>query len=301
MSMGGRSFMVGRGGGEATGKDAPHARANAQPWTKFKGKQVGRKEVSLLTVHRPGHKANAALEEPTASGAYGGFYDNGRAPVVQISRKQFGAFSLSHDQRHPHDSLGPVDLEAERHHHQFVSQLPRKKGAQETVDTLRWNGQSEGGRGALAAAVRRKAAAAAEEEAKQVAAASRAEGSHVRPDATATSRPPPKELTAPIGYENVARSEKALRYEEALRVRTQLEQQTAEEAAAVQRDHEAASARDGRAEFFHPALRDKEKVAALSNPKVQAALDAALNGPNRLAFEQHRARNTQRLSAERKY
>ena len=93
------------------------------------------------------------------------------------------------------------------------------------MDTLRWTGQSEGGRGALAAAVRRKAAAAAEEEAKEVAAASHAEGSHVRPDATATSRPPPKELTAPIGYENVARSEKALRYEEALRVRTQLEQQ----------------------------------------------------------------------------
>ena len=45
----------------------------------------------------------------------------------------------------------------------------------------------------------------------------------------------------------------------------------------------------------------KDKVAALTNPKVTAALHAKLNEPNKLAFDQIKQRNTERVSAERKY
>ena len=48
-------------------------------------------------------------------------------------------------------------------------------------------------------------------------------------------------------------------------------------------------------------LNNAQRVAALSDPRVQKALDAALNGPNALAAQQYKGRNTTRVSAERKF
>ena len=48
-------------------------------------------------------------------------------------------------------------------------------------------------------------------------------------------------------------------------------------------------------------LSNPDRVAALSDPRVQAALDKALNQPNGLAMQQYKHRNTTRVSAERKF
>ena len=307
-------------GGEASGKHAPHSFAKAQPWTKFRGKQVGRKEVALKNVHRPGHKANAVLEEPTASSAIGAYWGVERAPVVNTMRRQFGAFG--HEARET-DALGPVDHNAERaaieYHNNFMAQqMPAapRRGRLNTdppPDTLRWNGdESQGGRGSLAAAARRKAAeAAAEEEAKAAADRRKAESmlnaklaaggegaGAVHPAVLARGK---GDVAEPIGRENVGRSERALRHEEQVRVRHQLEEQKRAEAAQLAAGRAAAAARGGAPEFYHPLLADKAKVAALTNPKVTAALHAKLNEPNKLAFDQIKQRNTERVSAERKY
>ena len=49
------------------------------------------------------------------------------------------------------------------------------------------------------------------------------------------------------------------------------------------------------------AARNKERVAQLTDPRVQAALNVALNGPNKLAADQYKGRNTTRVSAERRF
>ena len=271
--------------GEASGKHAPHAFVHAQPWTKFRGKQVGRKEISLLTVHKPGHKANSSLEAPTASSAYGAFAANSapRTEAVSRARRAFGSYGLPSE-----DAIGPVDIDAERTE-KYKYQALRKSGKAEEppADSLRWNPEGPtGGRGALAAAARRRAQEAqAEAEAAQVRAAPRPQPLRELPNETLTDAPGAR-----------VRTEKGLRYEEQRRVREKLEAERVATAAAA-----AEALRERNAGWVHNVLKDKERVSQLTDPRVQAELNKALNEPNRVAAEQFRARNTQRLSAERKY
>ena len=99
---------------EPLGKYSHHAYAHAQPWTSFKGKQVGRKEISAREVFRPGHKANPVLDGPentSTAAVYGGGIGFQPPPLnaVERARRQFGSHSLPAD-----DALGPVDLNMER-------------------------------------------------------------------------------------------------------------------------------------------------------------------------------------------
>jgi len=284
------------------GKNAPHVFVKARPWDTFKPKVVSKKEVSILQVHKPGQKANPALEENTSSNrAYGAFArpeGADRSTAVAASRRAYGKYALEDE-----DALGPVDLNAER------ARLPepptvqyvhnRRDKEEAPPDTLRWNGNTgQGGRGGLAAEARRKAVEAlAEAEAEEAAAAARRAQAAPRQQAAKAKQ---QSLTAAPGAPaDRVRTEKGLQYEEKQRVRAMLEG----EKVAKQRAYEAsvAAAQAAGPQFHHPALADPQKVAALTDPRVTAALNAKMNAPNTIAAEQNRQRNTQRVSAERKY
>jgi hypothetical protein len=298
---------------EPLGKYSHHAYAHAQPWTSFKGKQVGRKEISAREVFRPGHKANPVLDGPentSTAAVYGGGIGFQPPPLnaVERARRQFGSHSLPAD-----DALGPVDLNMERQilamERQIASAAPvvvkKKKKDEPPPDTLRWdptnsaqNGASKGG---LAAAARRRAAAAeaAEEEARapSAVAAAASQPIAVRP------RLEKKDLTDPPN-QRTHKSEAGLRHEEQMRVRAKLEAEAraeAERAAAMQERWAAGD--HPTPEFRHPVLErfGADKVQALSDPRVIAALQAKLNEPNAASRELYKMRNTQRVSAERKY
>jgi len=290
--------------GEASGKYSHHAYAKAQPWTTFKGKQVGRKEVSAREVFRPGHKANPALEGPTSSGsAYGAGLGFQPAAKPDISRKQFGSYGQDQER----DSLGPVDLEFERH---LASQPPmaghrtKKKSEEPPPDTLRWdpsNGSAGNGRGSLAREARRKAQVREEEEARVAQAQALA---HL-PQQPAPARPraEKKDLTEPPS-QRAYKSEAGQRHQEQMRVRAMLEAEALEKA---DRMNTIIAAHDGSGPlqqgFRHPVLEKfgATKVAQLTDPRVTAALQAKLNAPNVASAELYKMKNTQRISAERRY
>ena len=256
---------------EPLGKFSHHAYAHAQPWTTFKGKQVGRKEISAREVFRPGHKANPVLDGPentSTAAVYGGGIGFQPPPLnaVERARRQFGSHSLPAD-----DALGPVDLNMERQilamERQIASAAPvvaKKKKDDPPPDTLRWdptnsaqNGASKGG---LAAAARRRAAAAeaAEEERASAVAPAASQPIAVRP------RPEKKDLTEPPN-QRTHKSEAGLRHEEQMRVRAKLEEEARAEAERAAAMHERWAAGDHPTpEFRHPVL---ERFGA---DKVQA-------------------------------
>ena len=127
-------------------KHAPHAFTHARPWDKFQGKQVGRKEVNIRTVFRPGHKKNPVLDTdndalPT-SATYGAHTGVTRASGVAASRRNFGAHANT-------DALGPVDLVAEQENGLTATTAwERLSGAEE-----RREGQDVGGSPARFASV----------------------------------------------------------------------------------------------------------------------------------------------------
>ncbi|KOO33977.1 hypothetical protein Ctob_012983 [Chrysochromulina tobinii] len=112
-----------------------------------------------------------------------------------------------------------------------------------------------------------------------------------------------KDLTDPPN-QRTHKSEAGLRHEEQMRVRAKLEAEAraeAERAAAMQERWAAGD--HPTPEFRHPVLErfGADKVQALSDPRVIAALQAKLNEPNAASRELYKMRNTQRVSAERKY
>jgi len=143
-------------------KHAPHAYAHARPWDRFKGKEVGRKEVSRKEIFVPGHKENVALESGlTSGGAYGAFAGGPpRASGIETSRRSFGAYAATEDARgnggrpaagtspagrHAADVLGPVDLA--REHSRSAVRLRASKLEEPPPDTLRWNPEAQTGGG----------------------------------------------------------------------------------------------------------------------------------------------------------
>jgi hypothetical protein len=301
-------------------KHMPHSYAHARPWDQFNGKTVGRKAISLKDVHRPGHKKNAALGEldlddcySASSGVYGAFLGGpGRAPAAVTSRKNFGSWACTDEQQH-RDVLGPVDLSRERPGAQQQN-LPIGGGRSsaskqaEPEDTLRWNGTNQQG----LAAARRRRQAQAEAEAivsqRQPSSSGGEGGAPPLPSgAAAAARRSASERVPTDTLRDVprARSEKALRHEEQLRVRERLERERMESAAA------AASAREASLGLDLPmgalphktrsVLANPERVAALTDPRVTAALTHKLKAPNSVAYQQNLTRNTTRLSAERRY
>ena len=86
-------------------KHMHHERARALPWDSFKGAQVGRKEVSLRKVCRPGREkpvaGSAEEENMSAASAYGSFAGVGRASAKATSRKMFGAHAQAEEEFDP--------------------------------------------------------------------------------------------------------------------------------------------------------------------------------------------------------
>jgi hypothetical protein len=267
----------------AQGKHAPHVFTRARPWDQQRITQIGRKQTSIRSVHRPGHKQNEALTWETSNGAIGAHYGQHRAPAVATSRKQFGAYSLPAE-----DALGPVDLNEERPSASSARRARAKELEAPPADTLRWNGEAaQGGRGGLAAAARRRAALAASE----------AEATPPPPRPLLKPQAKPDTITEPPGQR--LRTEKGLLYEQQRQARERIELEEREaKARAAQMAAAGAGAEQG---FFHPALRDQERVAALTDPRVRAQLDHRLNGVNKLAAEQFRVRGSTQISGERKF
>ena len=52
---------------------------------------------------------------------------------------------------------------------------------------------------------------------------------------------------------------------------------------------------------LHGGMSKAQREAALMDPRVQAELAKALNGPNKVAYDQNLTRNTTRVSAERRW
>lgn len=256
--------------------------------------------MSAKTVFRPGHKANPALEGQTSGGGYGAgltFEPAPAAAVVNTSRRQFGSYSLPAEEPSyaSYDSLGPVDLQMER---SLPPPKSKKKAEEPPPDTLRWDPSAQGGgRGGLAATARRKAAIAAEEAAAATARAMQQQQPHQ--GASRLPRPEQRELTEPPNRRE--RTEAGLRYEEQMRARAVVEAERAEQEQRAAAVKAAAMARGGQPLYYNKLLADESKVAAMSDPRVQAALQAKLNEPNTLAAQQYKSRNTTRVSSERKY
>jgi hypothetical protein len=283
---------------ETLPKHAPHAFAHARPWDKFKGKSVGRKQCSRAEVFVPGHKKNPLLEEgPTSSGAYGAFAGGPpRASAVEISRRQFGAHSVVDDapKRGVADVLGPVDLSRER---TVASHRPTKKLEEPPPDTLRWNPEAAGG--GAAGARRREVSRRLEEAEHPLQPSVPREPEAAAKAAAAAKRKNDVPLVDPL-RDHSCRAPRAVLHEEKQRVRAMLEEE-AKAQRALPPSNAAASGVLANAGVAASGMTAAERRAALSDPRVQAALDKALNGPNNIAAEANRARNTQRVSAERRW
>ena len=335
---------------ETVPKHAPHAFAHARPWDKFKGKSVGRKEVNIRTVFRPGHKANPVLDTenvnlPT-SATYGAYTGVPRSSGVALSRRNFGSHANTED------SLGPVNLEVEQataHYRQGSSVVARqnaervKKLEEAPPDTLRWDPNGGQQRSALVQQRRRAAALAEQEVAEaearrlarlapaggpvgeraaddEAAAATAAAAARAKREVRDTLRDQPRMLNA-----NARRHEEQRQVRQMLQEERQREQvfeaQQARQAAALDqalaRGESDLASLAGKLRGGQPGtlggaslganasarqlLSNPDRVAALSDPRVQAALDKALNEPNGLAMQQYKHRNTTRVSAERKF
>ena len=294
-------------------KNAPHAFAHAVPWDQFKGKRVGRKEASAKEVFKPGHKENASITQfETSSGAYGAHL-GGPARAID-PRKNFGGFSTNTDDDatakglaqmqiyQQNDSLGPVDLVQERRHVTRTQKLEA-----DAVDTLRWNG---GERHSSALVNRRRAAevAAAASMPHPLEAKTPTQENEGGDDSVSAKRraalaakrkddaPPVDPLRARVGKGEIAQ-----RHADQQRVRAMLEEE--------RKNAEVAKANAVDARMLGPhgygnkggGMSQEERRAALQDPRVQAALDQALNGPNRVAYQQNLTRNTTRASAERRW
>lgn len=319
-------------------KNAPHAYVHAQPWTKFRGKAVGRREIGHKEVFRPWHKENAALAEvaATSAGAIGAFAPGAapqRAPAVATSRRQFGSYALTDEMPHQGavDALGPVNLLSERRQERRPAPLPNK--SDEPVDTLRWNprsGATDGSKPreseslpppsdtASVSMSRRRAMAQRMVEQEEREARTAAEAA-ARLEKTAAKAAAARALhavpAAPDPAERRGRSEAAQRHEMRKLVRAQEEERQRREVEATPtladytRPGGAAAASGqalplaavARTHAEHAILSDDAKVAALSDARVVKALDQALNAGNRLMAEQYKGRNTTRVSAERRF
>ena len=106
------------------------------------------------------------------------------------------------------------------------------------------------------------------------------------------------------------RTEKGLRAEEMRRVREKLAAENAAKARAKLAGASGGGAVGAEVEapridlaMHKHAAMDKfgSREAALRDPRVQAALDKALNQPNQLAALANKTRNTTRISGERKF
>ena len=95
-----------------------------------------------------------------------------------------------------------------------------------------------------------------------------------------------------------ARPFEAVKHEERMRMREMI---AVEKSMAPQAPAPPIDSIKGIAGLGGGALSKEQRAAALMDPRVQSALNAALNAPNKVAFDQIKARNTTRLSAERKY
>ena len=294
-------------------KHQPHAFAKARPWDQFKGKQIGRKEANRKEIFVPGHKENVAMEAGmTSSGAYGAFAGGpARAPAVETSRRQFGAHAQTKD-----DVLGPVDLQRERSAAAGgmggePARRPRKSKLEEPPpDTLRWAPGAQSG--SPEASSRRRQVEArllalqnspphplgpplaeggpGADEARLAASAARVAARH-RKDAA-----PPVDSLRGLAT-RPGKNENALRHEEQQLVRRMLEAEKSQYARRGGAD--LGSALGEHAHLVSGTQVDR--TAALQDPRVQMALDAALNAPNKVAAEHNLRRNTTRASAERRW
>lgn len=284
-------------------KNAPHAYAHARPWDKFRGKQVGKKEVSAQKVFRPGHKENASIEHAqTSSGAYGAFLNGpARAPAVEVSRRQFGAFGSTDEPQSGglkmlamSDVLGDVNLASERR-----GPLRKSKLDEPPPDTLRWNPATEQGNANVAR--RRLVHKLVEQEAELTQPPQRAPAdarSHESAETRAARASSRKDVVAvedPLRGGLIAgrSNPRAQKHEDRERVRHLI----AEEKNYMPPPPGAASGMIG----LHGGMSKEQRAAALMDPRVQAALNEKLNAPNNVAAEQFRVRNTSQVSAERKY
>jgi len=284
-------------------KNAPHSYAHARPWDKFKGKSVGRKEASAREVFRPGHKANPVLDEgiQSSSSAYGaGLGGPPRASAVEVSRRNFGSHASTD---RPTDSradvLGPVDLARERNMQAQPLIARKSKLDDPPPDTLRWQGPSEG---LSSVAIRRKAHGIVDAQQQDL----------TQPPQRPMQQPggmDPKERVmavrsrnkdnAEVPFDNLrmgdrARPFEAVKHEERMRMREMI---AVEKSMAPQAPAPPIDSIKGIAGLGGGALSKEQRAAALMDPRVQSAL----NAPNKVAFDQIKARNTTRLSAERKY
>ena len=274
-------------------KHAPHAYAHAKPWDKFQGKHVGRKEVSRKKIFVPGHKGNDDLETGlTSSGAIGAFAGGpGRAPAVETSRRNFGAWAQTTND----DILGPVDLPRERTLTGGGAARARPSQLEEPPpDTLRWNPEAQSG--GLAGARRRQVERLLAEQ-EPPADANGTSGKSAARVAARRKAAVPEDPFHAQGQR--ARSERALKHEHQLMVRQQIADEAKAYASAPRGDATGVLASNGYS--ASGAMTAAERAAALSDPRVKAALDHALNKPNRVAADHNKGRNTTRISAERRW
>lgn len=277
-------------------KHAPHAFVHARPWDNFKGKQVGRKQVSRREVFIPGHKANASVEAGLTSSAAIGALAGGpaRASAMDTSRRQFGAWAAIEEPRVA-DVLGPVDLSRERSEQgRTQARTGRASKLEEPpADTLRWNPEAVGG--SVAGTRRREVnrilemsehplqpSAPRSEEAAAKAAAARCKAANPPAD-TLRERP--------------FRAPKAVQHEEKMRMRAMLEEEAKAQQAAAGRGAVGGSGVAG----LSAGMTREQRMAAMADPRVQAAIEQAMNAPNAIAADNNRARNTTRVSAEKRW
>lgn len=285
-------------------KNAPHKFTHAQPWTSFKGKNVGRKEVSAQKIFRPGHKPNPALEGDTAtSGAYGAFHDVPRMPAVEVARRNFGSYSVTTDDAasraaaQARDALGPVDLAREANRQRGPSAIAKREEA--PPDNLRWNPAADGGKAAVR---RRQVNALLDDDAPHpLEAPSRTDQQQRTSEALVKAHRKDTEPVRDTLRDGPRVSMRGRAHDERSAMRAFI----AEESKAVHTgspaggDAAGALANGGLSQAG--GLSKEQRAQALRDPRVQAALDAALNGPNRIAAEQHKMRNTTQVSAERRW
>ena len=273
-------------------KHAPHSYAHAKPWDKFQGKAVGRKEVSRKKIFVPGHKGNADLESGlTSSGAIGAHAGIGRAPAVETSRRNFGAWAQTTND----DILGPVDLPRERTMTGGSGHAPPSRLEEPPPDTLRWNPESQ--RGGLAGARRRQVERLMAAEQEPPVDANATSGKSAARVAARRKAAVPEDPFHAGGQR--ARSERALKHEHQLMVRQQIADEAKAYAAAPRGDAMGVMAANGYS--GSGVMTAAERAAALTDPRVKAALDHALNKPNRVAADHNKGRNTTRISAERRF
>lgn len=325
-------------------KHAHHAYTHARPWDRFKGKAVGRKEVKLSEVFRPGQKKNPVLDGPDdlpTSQAFGAhMLSSGQGPprlsAIERSRRNFGGqgvvdeherrFGAVNAQHNAADVLGPVDLNKEVGR-STTRRSQTQRQEEDAVDTLRWN-PSSGQRNSLATKARRQAQAMLEEEQQQQQQQPSVSGNGGPVSAARQSalvqRTKAAEVRDTLREQPRVLNERGRRNEELRQVRAMLAEEKEREAkmgamAARQMEQmQAALGTDGLSTALsggvaalgvaptgtsaRALLANPQRVAALSDPRVQKALQQSLNAPNTMAQEQYKVRNTtQGQSAERKF